>query len=130
MKTETIEHIKKLKGISSAVETYFDAYTNETEKPTCDKYGCGFLDRDNRFNVFSLSLKFNAYTGYYGNSSCCTFSAGVDREIFPKYIEKAIENKREELFEIAASMMKADAAKLKDKAEAEIAGLKELIDSV
>lgn len=126
--TKTIDTLKRLARQSDALQEYFARFDEVTSKQNCDKYGAGFSINDDRFCVFSTKVRFCAYTGYYGSSSCSTFGQ-VSKELADKYLPMALDRMKREIFAEMAALMKADAKSLRGKAQKEMAALQELLDS-
>jgi ribosomal protein L29 len=95
-----------------------------------DKRGIGF-NLDNRFSVFSIkNLSFDAWCGYYGNSSCSTaFNLG-DSDILEHYFVQYLNKHYQKIFAEMADMIEKDAEGAKNKRieelRAELAKLEEV----
>jgi len=126
MKTETIDKLKKLTALSKSLDTYFDMYRKKTCAGSCDKYAAGF-NIDNRFTVFKVEASFNAYLGYYGNSSCSTFSNGISSDQISQYFIAALNRHKELIFKTMAEDVKTDAVLLREGAEKELRALQDML---
>jgi len=128
MKTESIQKIKELRRTANGLRTFFEKYHKATEPQSCDKYDAAF-GRDNRFSVFSVATSFDSYTGYYGNSSCSTFSNGISRKEAEEAFVKWINLNMGKMFDGMAEILDADAKALVEAAEQEIEEMRKSIDA-
>ena len=126
MTTANIERIKSLRGNAAALENFDETFKKATAHPSCDKKGFGF-GRDDRFASFKVQTHFANWKGEYGNSSCGTVMHLSSETVGPYFI-KALDVHRKELFATTARLMREEAAKLIDKAEAEMASMRALLD--
>lgn len=130
MKEKALNEIKNLTRFANAAGRFFDSYSKTIENPKCDKHQAQF-NGDSRFTVFKLKteIRFDALTGYYGNSGCSTFSiGGFEQELVDKYFVAALNKLAPEIFAVMAERAKTDASILTDDANAEIAKLQKMID--
>lgn len=131
MELENLEKIRSLNGCAKAFSTYWKEWSEKyVSDPKCDKKHASFTNRDARFTVFRFDVLFSSSIGYYGNSSCSTFSNGIDSKLVQEYFSRALEINKNKLFDDMAKLMQTDAAKLTAEAEKEIASLNSLIAEV
>jgi len=120
--------VKSLMRQSEILQEYFARFDEVTNRQNCDKYGAGFSINDDRFCVFSTKMRFCAYTGYYGSSSCSTFGS-ISKELADKYLPIALDRLKREIFAEMAALMKSDAQSFRGAAQKELDALQELLDS-
>lgn len=106
---EVSDEAKKLLKTAKQLGTFKEDYAKEILNPKIDKYGIGF-DSDNRFKVFGADIIFSAHSGYYGDSSCCVFSNGVDSKLASTAFKEAVV-KHEDLILKTMSDILSDKAK-------------------
>ena len=128
MKLDNFEKITKLKKSSNSLMSFYERFKQETNKNSCDKYGCGF-NKDDRFINFKVSISFNSWTGYYGNSGCTTFGLYFPDE-FKSYFVDAINSMQREIFNEMARKMLSDANEISKKAQKEIDQMQKLLSDV
>lgn len=128
MSAKTIEEIRTLLRNAKAIEGFHANYRAQYAPDTnCDKKGYGF-GRDHRFAAFKLTVSFDSWAGYYGNSGCGPILR-VDGDVAPYFI-KAMNVHQELLLATAARLMREDAATKRSKAEAEIAAMQATLDAL
>lgn len=128
MKTEVIEKLKTTRSTASGLRGFFAAYKKKTSEPSCDKYDASF-NSDDRFCVFSRKIFFSSYAGYYGNSGCSTFGAGINPDIAGDAFVRWLNANKDHVFSGMAEIIEKDARDLADKAQQELDKLQSLIDS-
>lgn len=125
--TKTIEEIRELRQTSAALDGFHELYeTKYRHDSHCDKKGFGF-SQDDRFRAFKIQTGFDSWRGYFGNSSCSSI-LNVNSDIAQKYFIKALEAHQRELFATAARLMREEAARLTDKAAAELQDMQDMLD--
>lgn len=125
--TKAFNEISSLRRNAREFETFWDRYKAHTEKTEIDKFGASF-GGDSRFANFKVTTFFESHSGSYGNSSCYNFGR-FDADLAQAYMVRAMNCLREELFAKCAELMKADAAKLVDKARAEVEAMNAALDA-
>ncbi|WP_406646926.1 hypothetical protein QEZ52_00455 [Aliisedimentitalea scapharcae] len=125
---KTFTEIQKLCNNAKETETFWSRYRETTAKDNIDKYKAGF-SVDDRNTSFTVKTSFSSYTGTYGSSSVYRFD-GMDRDLLPKYMVRAMNELSEELFAKAAELMRNDAAAKLDKAQEEVSAMQAALDSV
>ena len=98
--------------------SYFN-FKNAVKDKRCDKNGIGF-NKDRRFSCFSLDVSIDSWTGYYGNSDCCTALVVRDKEIFKKSFLHVLNNNFDLLMKETISHMVENAKQYKEKAVLEL----------
>lgn len=127
---ENLAKVKALNGWAHGCETLHDRFQRAIADPNTDKHGCGF-GVDDRFSLFSTSINFSAYTGRYGSSSCGTFGGfGAGSAELRPYLVRALNEHQRAIFASMARLMRADAAKLAEKARAEVEALQAMLDQL
>lgn len=122
----TMDRIKSLRSTAAALDGFHVDYAvNYAPDKNCDKKGYGF-NRDDRFSAFKLSISFDSWRGYYGNSGCSRILS-VDSSTASLFIVKALEAHQREIFATAARLMREEAASLTGKASEELAKLQEML---
>ena len=124
MELKTLEKIRGLKRSASQLKGFKAEYEQITSDAKCDKHGYGF-NKDNRFANFKVTVSFDSWKGYYGNSGCSTFSLNVKDP--GTYFVQALNEHQELLFETMANLMMKTANELKEKAEVEIQEASDLL---
>jgi hypothetical protein len=123
---KNLNEIRMLLLNSKSLRTFNEKYKEITSKTSCDKYGMGF-DKDGRFSSFKVTVSFDSWAGYYGNSQCSTIGPGISEDNAKKYFNMALNSLQKEIFASMAYFMEKDAAKLKEKAVCEVSkAMKEL----
>ena len=127
MNTTTIDRIKALKANANSFAN-FHAHYSEKYAPDshCDKKGYGF-NKDDRFTAFKMTVSFDSWAGYYGNSSCGSILGVSDQDIVKKAFIEALNVNQKLIFATMAKLMTAEAESLTAKAKDEIAALQALI---
>lgn len=129
MKTDCIDRIKQLGATARSLHSFWRKYKETVALPGVDKYGASF-NGDDRFSVFGVPIRFTAYVGQYGNSSCHTFCGdGLDAKICSDLFIRAINERREEIFETMARLAEADQSSLLGDAKRELDELTQLLSS-
>lgn len=128
MDTATLDTIRLLRADAERLASFHEHYqATYNADSRCDKKGYGF-GRDNRFAAFEVKTSFDALAGYYGDSSCAAVLRFEKRETVGKYLVRAMNVHQKVLFDTAARLMREDAAKLREKAAAELAALQKMLD--
>ena len=131
LQIENLKKIEHLNNLANAMETFFRNFRHETSKGQCDKHAAGFMSGgdDMRWPVFLLpeNIKFCAHVGYFGNSSCSTFSNYLNNSCAP-FIMRVINAKAEEIFKAAAILIRDDANKILKAAARELSALETMLD--
>lgn len=125
--TKAFNEITALRRNASEFETFWSRYKAHTSKSHIDKYGACF-GGDSRFSNFKVATFFESHSGEYGNSSCSEFGR-FDGDLAQKYMIRAMNALREQLFAKCAELMKADAAALVTKAQEEVAAMQEALEA-
>lgn len=129
MDTKALQQIKDLHATAAAIGGYFAKHKKTISDPRVDKHEARFDKRSDRFCAFNVTASFTCHTGVYGSSSC-----GVDlyarTETVEPYFIRAMAKHQELLFATAAELMRDDAAKLSEKARAELAALTAMVDGL
>lgn len=125
--TKAFNEISNLRSNAREFETFWDRYKAHTGKTDIDKYGASF-GGDSRFTNFKVTTFFESHSGSYGSSSCYNFGR-FDTDLAQTYMVRAMNCMREELFAKCAELMKEDAAKLVDKARAEVEAMNAALDA-
>jgi hypothetical protein len=126
--TATLEKIKRLNHTAARLAGYHDQHKATISSSNVDKHEATFAPRTDRFVAFHVNATFTCHTGTYGSSSCST-DLHVTEEVEP-YIIRAMAKHQELLFATAARLIREDAAKLTDKARAELAALVAMVDGL
>lgn len=127
MKTESIEKIRALKDAAASIGGFHAHYDEKYRLDShCDKKGYGF-NEDSRFSAFKMTVSFDSWAGYYGNSSCSTILGSYHEDIVKKAFIKALNQNQRLIFATMAKLMTEEAESLTEKAKAEIAALQNLI---
>lgn len=125
--SKTIAKIKSLRRAAAEIGGFhamYDAtYKNDSRY---DKKGYGF-GRDDRFRAFHINTGFDSWKGVYGNSSCGR-ALHADSTIVEAFFVKAIEAHQRELFATASRLMREEAARLTDAAEAELQAMQAMLE--
>ena len=125
--TQAFNEISKLRRNATEFETFWARYSEHTGQSVIDKFGASF-GGDSRFTNFKVTTFFESHSGSYGNSACYTFGR-FDADMAQTYMVRAMNCLREELFAKCAELMKADAAKMVDKARAEVEAMNAALDA-
>lgn len=125
--TKTFNEISALRRNAAEFETFWDRYRKHTSNSHIDKYGACF-GGDSRFTNFKVATFFESHSGEYGNSSCGCFGR-FDSDLAQKYMVRAMNSLREQLFAKCAELMKADAAAMVAKAQEEVAEMQRSLDA-
>lgn len=125
--TKTFNEITVLRRNASEFETFWDRYKSHTSKSHIDKYGACF-GGDSRFSNFKVATFFESHSGEYGNSSCGRFGR-FDEDLAQKYMIRAMNALREQLFAKCAELMKVDAAAMVAKAQEEVAAMQKSLEA-
>lgn len=127
--SKTFTSIRKLRNAAEQVRTFEARFTEETAKRSCDKYGIGFTHRDRRFSTLQAEVHLVAYTGYYGSSSCTTFSlAALSNEELAGALNHALEENRTIILQSMANILDAKALNLYESAQKELAEMQAELD--
>ena len=124
---QVFNQISKLRRNAAEFETFWTRYRAHTGQSVIDKFGASF-GGDSRFANFKVATFFESHSGSYGNSSCGVFGR-FDSDLAGEYMVRAMNCMREELFAKCAELMKADAAKMVDKARAEVEAMNAALDA-
>ena len=125
--TKTFNEISALRRNAAEFETFWDRYKRHTSNSHIDKYGACF-GGDIRFTNFKVVTFFESHSGEYGNSSSGRFGR-FDDDLAQKYMFRAMNSLREQLFAKCAELMKADAAAMVAKAQEEVAAMQRSLDA-
>ncbi|NLS19866.1 hypothetical protein HGP16_25335 [Rhizobium sp. P40RR-XXII] len=127
MNTTTIDRIKALKAGADSFASFHDHYSEKYAVDShCDKKGYGF-NRDDRFAAFKLTISFDSWAGYYGNSGCSSILSVSDQDIAKKAFIEALNVNQKLIFATMAKLMTVEAESLTAKAKNEIAALQALV---
>lgn len=127
MRIEHIEKMKSLKSNANALKLFHEMYSQKYESDkNCDKKGYGF-NKDDRFAAFKVTVTFDTWKGYYGNSSCSTILSITDKDAVTKAFVEAINQNHKLIFATMAKLMLAEAESMAGKAKEELAALQSLI---
>lgn len=127
MDTKTIDRIKALKSAATSFATFHTHYSEKYASDShCDKKGYGF-NRDDRFAAFRMTVSFDSWAGYYGNSSCGSILSVSDSDLVKKAFIEALNINQKLIFATMAKIMTAEAESLTSKAKEEIAALQALV---
>lgn len=128
MNIDTLNKIKRLLGEAGKLSGFHEMFAEKFRSDErCDKKGYGF-GRDNRFAAISLSVSFDSWAGYYGNSGCSSVLSLHD-DVKP-FLIKALNVHQKEIFSTAARLMREEAEGLTAKAREEIAALQSMVDAL
>lgn len=72
-------------------------YVESVKASNCDKNGIGF-NRDNRFAAFKLTVSFDSWRGYYGDSGCSTVICFRDEVAVKDAFVNYLNNHWQEIF--------------------------------
>lgn len=129
METKTIDMIKALRSEAATFAGFHNLYSTKYASDShCDKKGYGFEVATDRFVSFNLAVSFCTHAGYYGNSSCSTIMRVRDGNLVRPYLIKALNVHQKEIFATAARLMRDEAARLTDKAQAEVEAIQQLLE--
>jgi len=130
MDTKTIDTIKALRSEAANFAGFHELYSAKYASDShCDKKGYGFEGKTDRFVSFDLSVSFCTHAGYYGNSSCSTIMHVYHSDLVRPYLIKALNVHQKEIFATVARLMREEAAKLTDKAQAEVEAIQKLLET-
>ncbi|WP_019170713.1 hypothetical protein [Pseudaminobacter salicylatoxidans] len=128
MDTKTIDTIKALRSEANSFAGFHALYAEKYASDSrCDKKGYGF-GTDSRFAAFEIRTSFGSHAGYYGNSSCSQIMTVYHTEMVRPFIIKALNVYQKEIFATAARLMREEAARLTDKATAEVEAIQKMLD--
>jgi len=129
MDTKTIDTIKALRSEAANFAGFHALYAEKYEPDSnCDKKGYGF-GTDNRFSAFEIKTSFDSYAGYYGSSSCSTIMHVYHADLVKPFLIKALNVHQKEIFATVARLMREEAAKLTDKAQAEVEAIQKMLET-
>lgn len=130
MDTKTIDTIKSLRSEAANFAGFHALYSEKYASDShCDKKGYGFEAKTDRFVSFDLNASFCTYAGYYGNSSCSTIMHVYHGDLVRPYLIKALNVHQKEIFATVARLMREEAARLTDKAQAEVEAIQKLLET-
>lgn len=130
MDTKTIDTIKALRAEANNFAGFHALYAEKYAPNTnCDKKGYGFEAKTDRFVSFDISVSFCSHHGYYGNSSCSTIMNVYHKDVIRPFLIKALNVHQKELFATIARLMREEAGKLTDKAQAEVEAIQKLLET-
>jgi hypothetical protein len=118
--------ISNLKYSAKNFETFWKRYGAYSEAARDDKYVARFETHKNRDTGFSVVLHFNRYTGER-DTGCFRF--GSD-DLAQEYMRRAMNCLSKELFAKCAELLKKDAAKMVEAAEAELKSMHDMLEEV
>jgi len=123
-----LQEVKVLNGVAEKLATFKDRYIKETKESRCDKYERKF-NGDSRFSVFSVKANLCCHTGYYGSSSCSTFSS-IDNTIAQKHFSKYLNKNMDEIISWMSESIAEEAASLTNEARKELEENMEFLKSI
>lgn len=124
---ENFNDIKKLSKESKEIGLLFDRYNEAIKKSNCDKHKMGF-NEDSRFSLMDLRVSLDAYTGYYGNSSCSTFGSTFSENAKKAFISTLNDMMAEILIRVSEKLKKEAENKIKS-VKKDMEFMQSLIDS-
>ena len=110
------------------LKTLIEKFNNKIKESSIDKYGLKF-NYDNRFSVFDVRANLCCYYGYYGDSSCSTFTR-IDDKLAQKYFDYAINKHKDLILQTMGEAAEIEASKLEEAAKAELEQSIKLIASL
>lgn len=130
MDTKTIDTIKALRSEAANFAGFHDLYSAKyASDSNCDKKGYGFERKTDRFVSFDLNASFCTHAGYYGNSSCSTIMQVYHPDLVRPFIIRALNVHQKEIFATVARLMREEAGKLTDKAQAEVEAIQKMLEA-
>lgn len=130
MDTKTIDTIKALRSEANSFAGFHAMYSEKyASDSSCDKKGYGFEFATDRFVSFSLNVSFCSHAGYYGNSSCSTIMHVYHTDMVRPFLIKALNIHQKEIFATAARLMREEAGRLTDKAQAEVEAIQKMLET-
>lgn len=129
METKTIDTIKALRSEANNFAGFHSLYSEKYASDShCDKKGYGF-GTDSRFAAFEIKTSFDSHAGYYGNSSCSRIMSVYHTDLVRPFIIKALNVHQKEIFATVARLMREEAARLTDKAQAEVEAIQRMLEA-
>lgn len=127
------ENLEKAKNMLSDAKTLrtvkSDMKATCHEKPSIDKYGIGF-NLDNRFAMFSATISFDSWVGYYGSSSCSTFAHANNREEVVQSFHAYVAQHEDEILSWMADHLIQKAEKLQADVDKELLEAKNALEEL
>lgn len=129
MDTKTIDTIKALRSEAANFAGFHELYSTKYASDShCDKKGYGF-GTDSRFSAFEIKTSFDSHAGYYGNSSCSRIMSVYHTDLVRPFVIKALNVHQKEIFATVALLMREEAARLTDKAQAEVTAIQVMLEA-
>ena len=129
MNNNAINNMRTEYETSSGLRDFFQKFETASSNERCDKHGASF-NSDNRFSVFATNISFNSWTGYYGSSSCSTFSTQIDNKVASKLFILAVNEMKEDIFAKMAEIGLKQAKEMEAQARGEIEKMTALLNEV
>jgi len=133
MKTDNIDNYKKYVKTAETIVTELNLHKDIVGNPKsekynsqCDKNAYGF-NLDNRFSSMSLTVSFDSWRGYYGNSGCSTAIHLGDPEIAKLAFVKYLNAHKDEILLWMSEAIKKRAETYRSDAEKELDDLNKLL---
>lgn len=123
-----LQDIKKLLDaakIATLPDRYFKTISG---KSSIDKHALKFGGGD-RFSVFRTTVLLTCYTGYYGSSSCSTFSH-MDNDLAREALDHYLNKNMKAVLAGMGEYLEAKARTLVEEAEKELAQEQAILDSL
>ena len=128
MKAEKLDEVRALLDNAKRLEGIVPKYREAIKNSSCDKHQLAF-SAGSDMSVFCVQVGLTCYTGYYGNSSCSRMTT-VENPTAQKYLVAALNKHMEMILNTMASLVRADAAKLKAEAQREIDAAAQLLKEI
>lgn len=115
---EKYKEIKSIMETSEKLINYRKIFYEETKDLNCDKKGCGF-NLSNKFSEFEVTLSFDSWKGYYGNSSCSRIFLFGNQELIKKAFYQYLKINESKIMNFLGEYLKNEAIDLKNEAMSE-----------
>jgi hypothetical protein len=122
---KTFHEISNLQHSAKKFETFWERY-GAYSAARDDKYVARFETHKGRDTGFSVDLHFNRYTGERDTGDFTFGSTDLAQE----YMRRAVNCLSKELFAKCAELLKKDAAKRVEAAEAELKSMHDMLEEV
>jgi len=128
MSTVAIEKIKTLKADAEKIDGFHAWFTKAfADKSHHDKQNFGFNIGTGEYHAFKETIWFYAYAGQFGSSSVYSQFDISNRKALKEAFVKALNRHQKLIFQTMSEIMTAEATKLRDEAQKEIAAMQSML---